>query len=179
MKCRTQQETLYEAERCMPLPLRGPVFENLEQIQAWVTDVMSSDWWPQRFHAVRSIEACKPVGRNSVGGLIDPTEGHGQIDMLQAHWCGLFVCHEVAHVVGDTLGSESHDPIFAQVYLELVYRCLGPDSWTELRNLLLRHRVCLDDRCLGKLACTCGCPTALRSEPVFAGTFAAQSRTYV
>lgn len=45
----------------------------------------------------------------------------------------LIVLHEVAHVLCDArYGSQSHDPWFARIYLELVCTAMGSEAYVSL-----------------------------------------------
>lgn len=163
----TQQERVYEAERCMPLPLKGSAFTGQHDVQAWLTnELCGSDWWPERFPWVRGVECTGVTRGDSVGAWHSDTQ-FGQVEMSRVHLNVQMLCHEVAHVVCEAQHSTGHDPLFVRTYLELVYRCLGEASWTELRSLFLRHRVCIDERCQVELACRCGEERPFCPDPIF------------
>jgi putative metallohydrolase (TIGR04338 family) len=53
--------------------------------------------------------------------------------------------HEVAHLCAAAeVGSKSHDPHWARVFLELVYRQMGTKAWQALRQAFLDEGVELD-----------------------------------
>jgi putative metallohydrolase (TIGR04338 family) len=150
----TQQFTLYAAEQATPI--RGRQFGSQAEIQRWLLDeVLGQDWWPRRFPKVISVSVPK-VNRNKMGsvGWLEP-DGLGVLEMARVHWCEQYVLHELAHVCGDAEDSTGHDPTFARIYLELVFRIMGFGAWYQLRQSFAKAKVCFDDRCQELQACRC------------------------
>lgn len=144
MSTRNQQDRVYTAERTVGL---GRRFASQAEIQVWVDELTCQEWWTERFPNVTNIECPTVTRRNgdgSVGAWFE--DGTGIIEMHPTHWCELYVLHEISHVCADANGSTAHDPLFCSVYLELVYRIMGTDSWLALRTALTDHGVVIDPR---------------------------------
>lgn len=131
---RCQQDELYRAEQT--LTDMGPTFDSIAGLEVWLHDAMlDRDWWHERFPKVKGIRVAKASRRDgSVGAWFDD-DWSGQIEMSPDHWCGLYVCHEVAHVVAKAhCATQAHGPDFARTYLELTYRALGSETYVALHE---------------------------------------------
>lgn len=130
---RTQQFNLYDAERGVET---GRQFKSQAEIELWVQDVTETEWWLERHPDVWRVE-CPTVkrstGEGSVGSYFEDTSS-GVIEMHESHWNARCVLHELAHVCAAPLGSTSHDPIFARVYLDLVREFISFPAYDELRR---------------------------------------------
>lgn len=117
-KIRCQQDAVYRAEASfMP---RGRHLADEDALQRYVDDLRDLPWWEANCPGLERIDAqVLPTSKHgSVGTLVD---GFGFIEMSPMHMTGLFVLHEVAHVVAAVrYGSTSHDPWFARTFLELL-----------------------------------------------------------
>lgn len=155
----TQQDSLYAAERSVPEHLRGRGFDSQAAIQRWVvSELLDQPWWVHSFGRVVGIHVPTVARRRTrcSVGYWDAQERVAVIEMHPAHWETLTVLHEVAHPVAEAYhGSRSHDPHFARIYLQLVYRVLGGDAWIALRTAFVEHGVCFDERCLEVPDCRC------------------------
>lgn len=124
-----QQFELYASEATVPQG-RGLA---AGELQAYVDELRESDWWRRNFPQVLYVEArAKSGGAASVGGWFED-KGAGAIDMLPCHMTELYVLHEISHVLAAArFGSHSHDPWFAQTYLQLVYTQMGSEAYGAL-----------------------------------------------
>lgn len=148
----TQQFRLYDAES---RGVRGHTFPDGDELRIWLFDtVIDAPWFVERFPHVIGIDVHvrKTNTHGSVGSLID---GIATMEFAPIHMCEQFVLHELAHCCVAP-ESKSHDPIFAQVYLELIYRVQGVDAWLRLRTAFQKTGICFDPRCQYEQACICG-----------------------
>lgn len=139
-----QQYEVYAGEASVD---KGRRFKSQADIQVWVDEIVNQSWWPERHPKVITIEVPTVNRRGTSGSVGDWFEdGCGVIEMAEVHWCELYVLHEMSHVCADAEGSHAHDPMFCRMYLELVYRIMGTDTWMQLRQSLLNHGVIIDER---------------------------------
>lgn len=142
MSTKCQQYELYEAERDVT---EGRKFANQKELQAFVDDLVQRDWWSEFYPMVRFVEAFALRGGTASVGGFDPHDGAGQIEMLPVHMNERTVLHELAHVLAAARGeSKAHDPCFARIYLELVYRVMGYDVWHKLRTRFIEAGIDFD-----------------------------------
>lgn len=151
----TQQHALYASERRAP---RGRQFDSQAEIQTWLNEeIVNSAWWQERYPKVKWVN-CPTVKRSQRDGSVGTwyeDDWTGQIEMWEGHWNQLYLCHELAHVVGSSVGAHGHDPAFARVYLELVYLIMGSGPFLELRNYFVEDGICFSPECVFKPECEC------------------------
>jgi putative metallohydrolase (TIGR04338 family) len=126
-----QQFELYAAEADVP---RGWEFSNADRLQGWLDGLRDEPFWCRFYPQVLRVEVGYVRGTRSVGAWI-PADNAGRIEMAPGHRNELVVLHEIAHVLAAArYGSESHDPWFARVYLELVFFVMGYDTFDALHR---------------------------------------------
>ena len=130
MNPRERQLVVYVGEEAA-LAGAGRVFRDLREVRAYVDELISSDWWADRWPHIEAI----PVGRtrsSRFGGYA--VEGSGEVRI--GNLSEPVVLHEVAHVV--TPG-DGHGPAFVEAFLALVRERLGFHAYGAL-FAELRHR---------------------------------------
>lgn len=136
MSC--QQYELYAAEGGVP---KGRTFGSIEEIQKYVDDLRERPWWILEYGKVLKVEVAKSRAKGSVGGFY-PEKNAGRIEMAECHWNELYVLHELAHVLAKARHqSQAHCPYFARVYLEMVSREMGPETYTKLYEAFENHNI--------------------------------------
>lgn len=123
----------------MPL---GIVFADRYDVQEYIDRMADESWFGEYFPDIAFIE----VGASSASsGSCGTSESGGRSGYIELHDAQLsegYVLHELAHVLArERFGSESHDPGFARMYCELVYRKIGTEAWLKLREAFIRHDI--------------------------------------
>lgn len=132
MEARERQLRIYAAEE-VALGGTGRRFRHLGEVRAYVEELISSDWWADRWPQIEAI----PVGRSRssrVGGYA--LEGSGEIRLASLR--EPVVLHEIAHVVTPGAG---HGPAFVAAFLDLVRERLGFHSYGALLAELRRREL--------------------------------------
>ena len=139
---KTQQLALYAAERRVVDKGRQIV-----DVQAYVDQIVNQAWFGETYPMVPAIDVkLIPSGSGSVGGY-DRAKRRGMMDMLPVHRVENYVLHELAHVLAEAkFESKSHDPFFARIYLELVFRLRGVNAWLDLKAEFDQDNICYDER---------------------------------
>jgi putative metallohydrolase (TIGR04338 family) len=107
------------------------VFGDLREVRAYLDDLISSDWWADRWPHVETIPAARTRSGRFSGYAVD---GSGEIRLGSLREPVLL--HEVAHVVTPGTG---HGPTFVNALLALVRERLGFHAYGALLAEL-RHR---------------------------------------
>lgn len=124
----SQRERVYQAEK--PLMASQEKFRSVEDCQAFVDEVVDSDWWLARFSRISKITVTD--GRSRRRGGAEYTWGGWEIAMPVFSRNRLYLLHEIAHCLG--LPTEAwHGPAYAARYLALVERWLGKKAARQLR----------------------------------------------
>ena len=149
-RTRCQQSELYQAEeralrvlsaRWGPIARTARMHMTVDEAQRLVDDLRETDWFAHYFPAVRYVEV-KSDGRwrGSVGAYLG--DGYGVCEMDPVHLNGLFVCHELSHVLtAARYGQNAHGPWFCRTYLQVVYHALGSDVYKVLYDELERDHI--------------------------------------
>jgi putative metallohydrolase (TIGR04338 family) len=140
---RERQRSIYAGEEAA-LAGTGREFRDLGEVRAYLDDLISSDWWADRWPHVEAI----PVARTRSGRFDGYTvEGAGEIRLRTGRQVKLpsvsalrepVVLHEVAHVVTPGAG---HGPAFVDALLALVRERLGFHAYGALLAELRRRNV--------------------------------------
>ncbi len=144
MNPRERQLSVYAGEEAA-LAGAGRMFRNLREVRTYLDDLISSDWWADRWPHVEAI----PVARTRSGRFSGyAVEGTGEIRLRTERQVKLprvgslrepVVLHEVAHVVTPGGG---HGPAFVNALLALVRERLGFHAYGALlAELRQRHVV--------------------------------------
>jgi putative metallohydrolase (TIGR04338 family) len=131
-----QQFHLYRSEFILSVPSKR--FGSLEAIQGYVDGMLATEWFGRDFFPVPTVEVREagahdfPRGgpdlpRNAEEFLQGVARGH--IELSSSCWDELTVLHEVAHVLSP---GDSHGPLFARNFRQLVLRMLGEEAGTQL-----------------------------------------------
>jgi putative metallohydrolase (TIGR04338 family) len=127
---RQRQLALYAGEDAA-LGDAGRSFRDLREVRAYLDDLVSSDWWADRWPHVEAI----PVGRTRSGRFDGyAVEAAGEIRLRSLRES--VVLHEVAHVVTPGAG---HGPAFVEALLALVRERLGFHAYGALLAELRRR----------------------------------------
>lgn len=138
LKC--QQYEVYAAEGRSP---QGRFFGTLLEVSEYLDELINAPWWADRFTGLTCVTVQPHSG--SCGIAVWDGDGCGRIGLSKDGLYEQVVLHEVAHLLAAMeVGSSSHDPHWARVYLELVFRVMGPEVWQVLRQAMLDERVELD-----------------------------------
>lgn len=133
-----QQFRVYRAEKIVDIGSRR--IESIDEIQAYVDDMIASAWWRSEFAGIEAIEVRMgkeetDLARGGADLFWDEAEdsweagASGHIELPPWAWTELVVLHEVAHVLSP--GSK-HGPLFARSFHHLVARKLGESAASEL-----------------------------------------------
>ncbi|HKY76705.1 MAG TPA: hypothetical protein VJS45_11215 [Acidimicrobiia bacterium] len=132
MNPRERQLSVYAGEEAA-LAATGKEFRDLGQVRAYLDDLITSDWWADRWPHVEAI----PVARSRSGRFSGyAVEGTDEIRVASLR--EPVVLHEVAHVV--TPGS-GHGPAFVDALLALVRERLGFHAYGALLAELRQRAV--------------------------------------
>ena len=141
MNPRERQFSVYAGEEAA-LAGAGRVFRDLREVRAYIDDLISSDWWADRWPHIEAVPVA-PTRSGRFSGYA--VEGRGEIRLRtgrQVKLPGLtepVVLHEVAHVVTPGAG---HGPAFVEALLALVRERLGFHAYGALlAELRQRHVV--------------------------------------
>ena len=132
MNPRERQLSVYAGEEAA-LAGAGRVFRDLREVRAYVDELISSDWWADRWPHIEVI----PVARTRSGrfsGYAVESSGEIRVGSLREP----VVLHEVAHVVTPGAG---HGDAFVKALLALVRERLGFHAYGALLAELRRRNV--------------------------------------
>jgi len=120
VEARECQRRVYAAEDAA-LEGAGRRFTDLGEVRAYVTELIDSQWWGDRWP---HVEAIPVAGTRSgrVGGYAVAVEGAGEIRLARRALREPVLLHEIAHVVTPGAG---HGPAFVGALLALVRERLG------------------------------------------------------
>lgn len=140
---RCQQDPVYAAQATTD---RGALL-TLEEAQRWVDDLRESWWWEKWIgDRVLRVEVgpARKGTLDSVGWYVEAARS-GRMEFGPSKPSQGLVVHELAHVLAAARRrSQSHDPWFARIYLELSYLMRGSAAYEELRKAFDTHRVDYD-----------------------------------
>ena len=132
MNPRERQLSVYAGEEAA-LAGAGRTFRDLGEVRAYLDDLITSDWWADRWPHVEAI----PVARSRSGRFSGyAVEGTDEIRIASLRES--VVLHEVAHVL--TPGS-GHGPAFVDALLALVRERLGFHAYGALLAEFRRRHV--------------------------------------
>lgn len=130
MNARERQLSIYAGEDAA-LGEAGRLFRDMREVRAYIDDLVSSEWWADRWPHVDAI----PIGRTRstrFEGYTVQAGGEIRIGSLRES----VVLHEIAHVV--TPGAD-HGPAFVEALLALVRERLGFHAYGALLAELRRR----------------------------------------
>ena len=132
-----QRQRVYDAERAIS---QGWRFFKVSDMQAWVDELVGSDWWrEQRFGAVQ-VEVKDGRGRRSACGYLW-AGAIGVVKMPRQYRTQLILCHELGHVVTPRKPHAGHGRLFAANYLALVEVQMGTRARLLLEEAFTDHSV--------------------------------------
>lgn len=139
---KTQQDQVYDAQDHMT---RGRAFASIDEAQAFVDGLRYTLWWKTLRHGVRKV-IVQPARKNARYSMGDyDGDGIGHMTLSSIGLNEQTVVHELAHVMaGARHGSQSHDPWFCRVLVELVHLIMGPDEMQRLVAGFEEHGVDFD-----------------------------------
>lgn len=135
-----QRQRVYDSEyrtACL-VGHKGKQFGAIEELVAYVNELLASEWWRQRFPHVDHCDiietncghAWARCAFNQIGFPKNDTYFRTEKTVL----------HELAHIVVKN-PQPGHGPLFARVYLDLVAHRLGAEWAEELERQYKRHKV--------------------------------------
>jgi len=130
VNARERQLSIYAGEDAA-LGEAGRLFRDMREVRAYIDDLVSSEWWADRWPHVDAI----PIGRTRstrFEGYTVQAGGEIRIGSLRES----VVLHEIAHVV--TPGAD-HGPAFVEALLALVRERLGFHAYGALLAELRRR----------------------------------------
>lgn len=131
----TQQKAVYAAERAVPV---GRSFDSIAAIQDVLDRLRDEDWWDQ---GIARVEV-GPAAHGQAGvGWYEADKNAGRIELSPECRNERIMCHELAHVFAERCGSKAHDPCWARIYTNIVYRVMGPTAWQALVMAFKEHGV--------------------------------------
>jgi putative metallohydrolase (TIGR04338 family) len=134
MKPAARQAAVYAAENAA-LDGAGRVFHHLGEVRAYVTELIDSDWWADRWPHVEAIPVGETRSRRFAGYAVTD-EASGEIRLARGALREPVLLHEIAHVV--TAGA-GHGPAFLAALLALVRERLGFHAYGALLAELRRQ----------------------------------------
>ena len=134
----TQRHKVYAAESAALIVLESAGLvkriEKVEDIQQFVNNVYSKQWFLKRFGPHGIIVENGAGKRRALGG-------HGFISMPVWSRNELYILHEVTHCLQHYVCLSWHGRYFARAYLELVRFVLGKEAYTILKHHFRSHKV--------------------------------------
>ena len=130
MNARERQLSIYAGEDAA-LGEAGRSFRDMREVRAYIDDLVSSEWWAERWPHVDAI----PVGRTRstrFEGYAVQASGEIRVGNLRES----VVLHEIAHIVTPGAG---HSPAFVEALLALVRERLGFHAYGALLAELRRR----------------------------------------
>jgi putative metallohydrolase (TIGR04338 family) len=130
VNARERQLSIYAGEDAA-LGEAGRLFRDMREVRAYIDDLVSSEWWADRWPHVDAI----PIGRTRstrFEGYTVQAGGEIRVGSLRES----VVLHEIAHVV--TPGAD-HGPAFVEALLALVRERLGFHAYGALLAELRRR----------------------------------------
>ena len=118
MEARECQRRVYAAEDAA-LEGAGRRFTDLGEVRAYVTELIDSQWWGDRWPHVEAIPVAETRSGRFGGYAV---EGTGEIRLARGSLREPVLLHEIAHVVTPGAG---HGPAFVGALLALVRERLG------------------------------------------------------
>lgn len=133
----SQKSRLYAAEKDFKTGL-DPKFRTVEQVEAYLCQIMSTRWWAARYPDVGYIQV-----KDGRGARIARGSREGRFIKLPL-WARNkhVILHEVAHVLTD----DHHGPKYAQAYYDLLLRFCGPEDADHFLAGCIEHRVRIGQR---------------------------------
>ena len=132
-----QRQRLYDAERKAP---RGQEWDKVPQLQDYVDQLISSEWWQARYAHIEKIQVLDGRGRRRGCGGRNRDQKSGFIKMPRFTRYERYTLHEVSHVV-QPIDESSHGLIFCSIYLCLVHFKMGSKASEQLRNAFTEGNV--------------------------------------
>jgi hypothetical protein len=137
---RNQQADVYAAERTLSWPAW---LGTIDDARLFLMNATETEWWSECVGdavTLLEIELSNAAATSSARGHTD--EQFGVITFSVHQLTDKTAVHELAHVLADVLhGSESHDPWWARVYLELVSLMVGSQQYRELELAFFAHSI--------------------------------------
>jgi hypothetical protein len=139
---RCQQDTVYAAQATTD---RGALV-TLEEAQGLVDAWRDSWWWDKWLgDTVLRVEVGRGSGTGGGVGWYSAEARSGRMEFGAAKISMGLLVHELSHVLASARRrSQSHDPWFARIYLELTYLVRGSTAYEELRKAFDSYRVDYD-----------------------------------
>ena len=139
MKFNDEDLRVYQAESCLFPETEGHHFGTIDEIAAWLSEVIERDWFQREFPSFKGVVVHDGRGSCGARGWRDEN-GLSHISMPRQMRQQLTVLHELAH----GLGHHSHNRFFCRTYLYLVRHALGRMAARDLlENFVaakVRHR---------------------------------------
>lgn len=125
----SQRERVYAAEQMLG---DEPIFKSLPLTQAWIDEVVASDWWNKKFPKIKKIIALDGRGRvKGIAGRLTPEIGYVRLPKRTRY--RLYILHEIAHV-SQPFWSACHGREFCRTFLLLVRKWMSREKAHELRR---------------------------------------------
>jgi hypothetical protein len=118
----------------------------LEEAQGLVDAWRDSWWWDKWLgDTVLRVEVGRGSGTGGGVGWYSAEARSGRMEFGAAKISMGLLVHELSHVLASARRrSQSHDPWFARIYLELTYLVRGSTAYEELRKAFDSYRVDYD-----------------------------------
>lgn len=117
----TQQKRLYQAEGC--LWAHGRDFSSIREVTDYMNDIISMDWFIQRFGFIPSIKVRSVEIGNRVGYANQKSYA-----IYLKNRTEHVVLHEICHLLSST---DDHDHEFVNNYSFLIRNAMGFYAWSE------------------------------------------------
>lgn len=117
----TQQKRLYQAEIC--LWSHGREFSSIREVTDYLNDIMSMEWFIQRFGFLPSIEV-RAMNAGRWAGCASRKSYAIYLKNRTEH----VVLHELCHLLNST---DEHDHEFVENLTFLVRNAMGFHAWAE------------------------------------------------
>lgn len=139
----SQREKLYRAERAVRDEHGGKQFESVEEMQAYIDNLLRQEWfnrtWPHVIHRV-TVHSGAGNRRATCSHCWGGYNRCPEIKMPRWARCEQILLHELAHAL-TPVGAAAHGWEFAQAMLRLVKNRIGKEAEKALRLSFRKHRV--------------------------------------
>lgn len=120
------------------MPDGGRRFRRFVDVEAWIEQVLLSDWWAAEFpYAPLEVD----INRRSRGATFSAArvavEGdNATVWIRDGSWNAVTIVHELAHIAAWNVVDGAHDAEYVTVLLRCWRELLGFDSYGALRTSL-------------------------------------------
>jgi len=131
----SQRIRVYRAHWALDDRLKAKSMGSVDEVQAFVDEVVRSAWWRSRTGSRKRIRVGDGRGRRSAGSV------GGEIRIPRAARTVPTILHELAHEWVRDPTTAIHGPEYAGAFLQLVEEFIGGGAAAILRIAYLEHGV--------------------------------------